>query len=212
MACTSEAAENRERKLDELQAVGAIYPEELTGPAALLAFAQGGGEADDLGLLVDPSADILEFGLTLAVDNTETGATVAVLSLQITLPAGYPSSSAAEFRGSIKRSTDDARYRDLEELSLELSDLLLHLCLDAQGEEAVCEVANAALEWARERCSSLPTVGAAPSAAVDESVEIGAANDDDDELELDDEECVQAATSTFRELSDFERCCSQHGC
>ena len=38
MACTPEAAENRERKLDELQAVGAIYPEELTGPAAL-AFA-----------------------------------------------------------------------------------------------------------------------------------------------------------------------------
>eukprot|EP01044_Picomonas_judraskeda_P001177 COSAG03_NODE_64_length_15177_cov_14.286112_21_plen_209_part_00 len=204
MACTPEAAENRERKLDELQAVGAIYPEELTGPAALLAFAQGGGAPDDLGLLVDPSEDILEFGLTLAVDDTETGATVAVLSLQITLPAGYPSAASAEFRGSIKRNTDDARYRDLEELSLELSGLLLHLCLDAQGEEAVCEVANGALEWARERCSSLPTMAAAPSAAVDESVEIGPANefhgnngDDDDELELDDEECVQAATSTF---------------
>ena len=139
------AAENRDRKLDELQAVGAIYPDELSGDAALLTFTQGGVEADELGLLADPSADALEFGLTLAVDDAETGASLAVLSLHVALPAGYPSSAAAEFRGSIKRSTADARYRDLEELSLELSSLLLQLCLDARGEEAVCEVANAAL-------------------------------------------------------------------
>lgn len=140
---SEEQAEDRQRALDELSAVAAIYGEAFsTQSAELRAFIATGEGGDVLG-----DATPLSFDLELQVERDDE--TTNLLRLHCELPrAGYPSCRPAVITGSLEWAES---LRPWEDHDL-LRRLLVQLCHEHVGEEAVCEVVGEAMEWAQERC------------------------------------------------------------
>eukprot|EP01043_Picozoa_sp_COSAG02_P007690 COSAG02_NODE_234_length_27784_cov_12.556872_21_plen_434_part_00 len=143
---SEEQAEDRQRALDELSAVAAIYGEAFsTQSAELRAFIETGEGGDTLG-----DATPLSFDLELQVEGD--GETTDLLRLHCELPCvGYPSCCPAVITGSLQWA---AALRPWEDHDV-LVQLLVQLCQEHVGEEAVCEVVGDAMEWAQQRCSQV---------------------------------------------------------
>ena len=152
--------ENRERQLDELLAIGAIYPEEFRAEDPRVA-AYVAGEADTPPAQADVPRLAFELDCTLPDESAGGSAALGTLALRCTMAPGYPAAAAAEISGTLTRAHKcDQPWKDHEALA----QLLKALCEERAGEEAVCEVAAAAVEWAAERCAA----GAAAAAAAAE--------------------------------------------
>ena len=102
-----DAADDRQRSLDEVQAVSAIYGDEAFSTASelLRAFIES-GESSSM-----PDSAAIQFQLRLPVE-TEAGDGAVGLNLSCELPRGYPSCRPAVVSGTLERPAARRPWED----------------------------------------------------------------------------------------------------
>ena len=151
--------EDRERQLEEIQALSSIFggeDESTTSSSQLRSFVETGDHD-----FVDRSLATLSFEVRVAVnsvsgdDGDDSDLAPAGLCLSCTMPPGYPSRTPASMTGSIEHML--AKRADLTELNA----MLARSCSERIGEECIFEVADAAREWVATRIADLELASSA---------------------------------------------------
>eukprot|EP01043_Picozoa_sp_COSAG02_P054746 COSAG02_NODE_6250_length_3699_cov_3.633611_1_plen_306_part_00 len=161
--------EDRERQLEEIQALASIFGGEdefTTSSSQLRSFVETGDHD-----FVDRSLAALSFELRVAVESVTgdggDGSDVAPagLCLSCTMPPGYPSRTAASMTGSIEHML--AKRADLTELNAMLAGELQ----SRVGDECIFEVADTAREWVAARIADLESASSTASEKATNQVE-----------------------------------------
>ncbi len=161
--------EDRERQLEEIQALSSIFGGEdefTTSSSQLRSFVETGDHD-----FVDRSLATLSFEVRVAVnsvsgdDGDDSDLAPAGLCLSCTMPPGYPSRTPASMTGSIEHML--AKRADLTELNA----MLARSCSERIGEECIFEVADAAREWVATRIADLELASRAAAEKADDQAE-----------------------------------------
>jgi hypothetical protein len=162
--------EDRERQLEEIQALASIFggdDEFTTSSSQLRSFVETGDHD-----FVDRSLSTLSFELRVTVesasgDDSDGHSDIAAtgLCLSCTMPAGYPSRTAAAMTGSIEHML--TKRADLNELNA----MLARSCSERVGEECIFEVADAAREWVATRIAELESASSTAAKKTTDQVE-----------------------------------------